>query len=197
MSDSDWKGHQVFEADWWGNCVNSFGEEAKQVSYAHRMGLINDPRNGKWPVYDMRGRDVVDLGGGPVSMLLKCINLGPRSMVIDPCNYPGWVADRYSAAGVGYSRIPAEEFNKTGYDEAWIYNVLQHVIDPEKIVKNALRGARVVRIFDWIDIPPHPGHPHELKAEKLGQWLGGKGTVEELKGENGLIGRAFYGVFVA
>lgn len=196
MSDSDWKGHQVFEADWWGNCVNTFGEEAKQISYAHRMGLINDPRNGKWPVYDMRGRSVVDLGGGPVSMLLKCIDLGERSCVVDPCSYPDWVTSRYAAAGIVHKRMPAEDFNATGFQEAWIYNVLQHVIDPEKIIYNAKQAARVVRIFDWIDIPPHPGHPHELKAELLGKWLGGEGTVTEFTGENGLIGRAFHGVFV-
>lgn len=196
MSDSDWKGHQVFEADWWGNCVNTFGEEAKQITYAHRMGLINDPRNGKWPVYDMRGRSVVDLGGGPVSMLLKCIDLGPHSIVIDPCPYPDWVAARYEAAGIDYIQMPAEDFTGEGFHEAWIYNVLQHVIDPEKIVYNAKKAARVIRIFDWIDIPPHPGHPHELKAETLGKWLGGEGSVSEFKGENGLIGRAFHGVFV-
>ena len=195
MSKSEWKGHQIFEADWWGDCTNTFGEEAKQVTYAHRLGLINDPRNGKWPVYDMRGRNVVDLGGGPVSMLLKCINLGPKSIVVDPCGYPGWVANRYNEAGISYRQEPAEDFLGTGYDEAWIYNVLQHVMDPEKIVQNAKRAARVVRLFDWIDIPPHPGHPHELKAETLEKWLDCNGTVEEFKGENGLIGRAFYGVF--
>lgn len=197
MSDSDWKGHQVFEADWWGNCANTFGEEAKQLTYAHRLGLINDPRNGKWPVYDMRGRSVVDLGGGPVSMLLKCINLDPMSVVVDPCPYPRWVEARYKEAGIRYKRMPAEEYSEQGQSEAWIYNVLQHVIDPEKIIDNAKRSARVIRLFEWIDIPPHPGHPHELTEANLSKWLGGKGTVEEFKGENGLFGKAFYGVFAS
>lgn len=195
MSDSDWKGHQIFEADWWGNCVNSFGEEAKQLTYAHRMGLINDPRNGKWPVYDMRGRSVIDLGGGPVSMLLKCINLGYGSSVVDPCPYPEWVAARYAEAGIHYIQKPAEEFDELNIHEVWIYNVLQHVIDPQKVISNAKRAARVVRFFDWVDIPPHPGHPHELTATSLSKWLGGDGTIEEFKGENGLFGKAFYGVF--
>jgi hypothetical protein len=195
MSDSDWNGHQVFEADWWGSCVNTFGEEAKQITYAHRMGLLNDPRNGKWPVYDVRGRSIVDLGGGPASMLLKCIDLGKGSMVVDPCPYPFWVQQRYQEAGIEYNPTPAEDFEGTGYHEAWIYNVLQHVIDPEKIVHNAKKAARRIRFFDWIDTPPHPGHPHELTAASLSKWLGGKGTVEEFKGENGLFGRAFYGVF--
>jgi hypothetical protein len=197
MSDKEWQGHQVFEADWWGNCVNTFGEEAKQVTYAHRLGIINDPRNGKWPFYDMRGRSVVDLGGGPVSMLLKCVDLGKGSSVVDPCEYPEWISDRYRAAGISYKRMPAEAFEETGFSEAWIYNVLQHVMDPEKIVHNAKKAARVIRFFDWIDIPPHPGHPHELKAAVLSKWLGGKGTVEEFNGENGLSGRAFYGTFVS
>ena len=197
MSDKEWQGHQVFEADWWGTCVNTFGEETKQISYAHRMGLINDPRNGKWPVYDMTGRNVVDLGGGPVSMLLKCISLGAKSTVVDPCPYPDWVDRRYSEAGIIYKRMPAEDFDDTGFGEAWIYNVLQHVIDPEKIVYNAKKAARVIRIFDWIDTPPHPGHPHTLTTVNFQKWLDGKGTVEEFNGENGLFGRAFYGTFVS
>lgn len=84
-----------------------------------------------------------------------------------------------------------------GFQEAWVYNVLQHVMDPEKIIQVAKRAARVIRLFEWIDIPPHPGHPHELTEANLSKWLGGEGTVEEFKGENGLSGKAFYGVFVS
>src|SRR5258708_2166182 len=42
---------QDFEKLWWSDCTNTFGEEAKQLTYAHRMGLVNEPREGKWPVY--------------------------------------------------------------------------------------------------------------------------------------------------
>lgn len=195
MSEPDWHDHQDFEADWWGNCVNTFGEEAKQLTYAQRMGLTQANVDGHWPVYDMGGQSVLDLGGGPASILLKCTNLA-RAWVVDPCAYPEWVEHRYAVAGVQYERSPAEDLviPNEPFDECWIYNVLQHVQDPQKIIANARASAKLVRIFEWIDLPPHLGHPHELKAFALSQWLGGYGTVEEMN-ENGCVGRAFYGAF--
>lgn len=190
-----WDDHQNFEAGWWGNCVNTFGEETKQLTYAQRMGLRRINTDGHWPVYDLRGQSVLDLGGGPVSMLLKCVNLG-RAVVVDPCAYPQWIGDRYAVAGIEYDRSPAEDFAvpEERIDECWIYNVLQHVQDPEKIVANAMASAKLVRIFEWIDLPPHLGHPHELKAFSLSRWLGAYGNVEHMN-ENGCVGRAFYGAF--
>lgn len=191
-----WDEHQSFEAGWWGNCVNTFGEETKQLTYAQRMDLVSVNTDGHWPVYDMKGKSVLDLGGGPASILLKCVNLG-TAKVVDPCEYPTWIVHRYHTAQIAYERAPAEELvvpPDEAFDECWIYNVLQHVQDPEKIISNALLSAKLVRVFEWIDLPPHIGHPHELKAQSLTQWLGGYGTVEQMN-ENGCVGRAFYGVF--
>lgn len=186
---------QEFERAWWGDCCNSFGEEAKQISYAYRMGLVALHQDGKWPIFDLRRRSVLDLGGGPSSLLLKCIN-GGTMKVVDPCRYPDWVAHRYVSHGIGYVREPAESYRtQRTFDECWIYNVLQHVVDVGAVIGVARRSASVVRIFEWIDVPPHPGHPHELKREVLDLLLGGAGAVEEMSGENGCVGRAYYGVF--
>lgn len=184
---------QSFEAAWWGDCTNTLGEEAKQITYAHRMGLVNEPRDGRWPVYDLAGRSVLDLGGGPVSMLLKCVNRGDCT-VVDPCPYPKWVKKRYEAAGIDYSVATAEGWNDTGYDEAWCYNVLQHVVDPQAVIETARRSASVLRIFEWIEMPPCEGHPHTLHAVDLNEWIGGDGTVEHVD-ENGAVGLAYYGCF--
>jgi hypothetical protein len=80
------------------------------------------------------------------------------------------------------------------FDEAWIYNCLQHTDDPELIIKNARQLANTIRIFEWIDIPPHRGHPQELKEHLLNKWLGGEGHVAELD-ENICHGKSYSGVF--
>ena len=50
---------QDWEASWWASCnFSTFGEEAKQLTYANLMGLVNEPREGKWPVYDLAGKSV-------------------------------------------------------------------------------------------------------------------------------------------
>lgn len=189
-----WEDDQEFERSWWGDCSNTFTEETKQLTYGYKMGLQCYSSNGKWPCYNLDGKSVLDIGGGPVSILLKCENRG-RSRVLDPCPYPYWVRTRYFDAQIEYIRLRGEVLNtKESWDEVWIYNVLQHTEDPELIIQNAMSAASVVRIFEWIDIPPHEGHPHELKEEDLNKWLGGEGLTEWLD-ENGCHGRAYYGAF--
>jgi hypothetical protein len=186
-----WQEHQQWENNWWGDCINTFAEETKQITYAHRMGLVNQPDWGHWPRYDLQGKSILDLGGGPASMLLKTVN-GDRLTVVDPGNYPTWCMERYAVAGIDYLRREAEGFVAAApFDECWIYNCLQHTIDPEEVVAVARKSARVVRLFEWVFIPPCPGHPHELRPELLNAWLGTTGTVEQMN-ENGCNGRAYY-----
>jgi len=161
-----------FEADYWGNCCNSLDEEIKQFFYAKLMSIDKySPFS-----FSVNGKKILDIGGGPVSLLLKCHDHG-GSKVVDPIKYPKWTIDRYAANNIEYDQKPGEDVDEEGYDEVWIYNCLQHVIDPEKIINNAKKAAPVIRIFEWIDIPAHEGHPHELKEDKLNKWLGGKGSV--------------------
>jgi hypothetical protein len=80
------------------------------------------------------------------------------------------------------------------FDEVWIYNCLQHTIDPEKILANARASAKIIRIFEWIDEPISIGHPQLLTQEKLDKWLGGVGKVEDIN-QQGCHGRCYYGVF--
>jgi len=184
--------HQ-WEREWWGGCFNTLGEEMKQLTYAKKMGF-QFFHDGKSPYnIDMEGKSVLDIGGGPVSLLLKCVNV--RGTVIDPCEYPDWVMRRYEAAGIRYITARGEdvEFSHL-FDCALIYNTLQHTDDPELIIRNAKKSAQVIRIFEWIDIPPCAGHPHMLTEEKLNEWLGGDGKVEWID-ENTATGKCYYGVF--
>jgi hypothetical protein len=191
---SDWDKEQEFEKKWWGNCTNTYNEETKQITYATHMGLVPTEINGQYPWYNAYGCSVIDIGGGPTSMLLKTIN-APKRMVIDPCPYPEWVEDRYGAAGIYWFQAPGEEDLKLSYDEVWIYNCLQHTQDPEKIIYNAKQYAKeTIRIFEWIDVPAHEGHPHELTEADLNKWIGGVGSKGWVN-ENNCVGMAYYGEF--
>ena len=193
-----WSKAQKWEADWWNTCQNTFGEEMKQLLYADRMGLKTF-HNGKSPYnIDLQGKSVLDIGGGPTSLLLKCVNF-KRAIVIDPCNYPKWIEERYNLSGIIYHKIKAEGLiglvEHEISDEAWIYNVLQHTEEPEKVIKNARRVAGLIRLFEWIDTSTNEGHPHSITEKDLNKWLKGEGKVEELKGQNNCFGKCFYGIF--
>lgn len=189
-----WKQDQEFEKNWWSNCANTFGEEQKQQVYLRKMGLVSEWDYGHFPVYDMKGISVIDVGGGPVSPLLKCKNV--EGVVVDPCDYPKWVNERYIASGIKFIQCPAEDFETNRvYDEAWIMNCLQHTMDPEKIVKNMRSFSKVIRVFEWINEPISEGHPQLLTEEKLNNWFGGQGKVEQLN-ESGCHGTSWSGIFM-
>lgn len=184
----------AYELAFWGDCANTHAEETKQISYARRMGLYPIWGGAHPPVFNVEGRSIMDIGGGPVSLLLKTINRG-LSVVVDPGEYPRWVRLRYETCEIDYWNFPAEDLGHLPrFDEAWIYNVLQHTEDPERVCKNALAIADTVRVFDWVGINPYEGHPHRLEERLLDEWLEGHGFVSMIN-ENGAVGTAYYGVF--
>ena len=177
-----------FEQQYWGDCCNTFDEEQKHYVYARLLGLQIVRYS-----FNVENKRIIDVGGGPSSMLLKCINL-KEGKVVDPISYPSWTLDRYKLKNISVLVDIGENLNEVGWDEVWIYNCLQHVIDPEKIISNAKRAAPILRIFEWVNYPAHDGHPHELTESSLNSWTGGTGSVIQLA-ESGCYGEAYYGVF--
>lgn len=174
--------HQHFESSWWGTCANTYGEETKQIAYARVMGLETPAweAGNAWPVWDVNGASIVDIGGGPVSMLLKCTHLA-YGAIVDPCNYPTWTRSRYRAQNISVFHEPAEDWlpKRLGtdagpvFDEAWCYNVLQHVHDPKLIIEYMRKIAHRIRIFEWVETEAYLGHPHVLHPAELQDWCGG------------------------
>lgn len=187
-----------FEADFWGDCCNTYGEETKQLLYMKLMGFRIQKTWRSSFVFDGEGKSIIDIGGGPCSVLLKFENLS-HGRVVDPGEYPAWVRDRYVEAGIDYYQERGEDQVryvlglKPNFDIALIYNCLQHCDDPEKVIANAKATAQDLRMFEWIDIPPHEGHPHMLTEASLNRWVGGRpGKTIQLFGESECTGRAWY-----
>jgi len=192
----EWNEHQEWEKEWHGNCVNSLNEELKQLVYAKRMGLKMTHNNKTPYLFKLGGVSVLDIGGGPYSLLLKCEDFS-RAVVADPCAYPEWVYMRYDSANIVAIQLAGEEIDTLHadtFDEVWIYNVLQHTMSPEKIIRNALEVGKIVRLFEWIETGVAKGHPNDLNETDLNKWLGGIGKIEQLN-EGGCVGKAYYGVF--
>lgn len=191
---NQWPAAQTWEKEWWGMCINTLSEEIKQLLYAEKMGL-KFRSDEKTPYgIEMHGKSVLDIGGGPTSLLLRCVDVDGR--VMDPLEWPEWVIDRYRLAGLKFASKRGEDLElDTSYDECWIYNCLQHVEIPKLVVRNAKLVGKIVRVFEWLEMGVVDGHPHNLTEEKLDIWLGGSGAVEILKGERGCWGKCYYGVF--
>jgi len=178
-----------FEKEYWGNCCNTFDEDQKHYVYSKLMGI---PQAGY--SFDAGGKRILDIGGGPTSMLLKTLNL-KEGLVVDPIKYPDWTKARYKIKNIKVKVDLGENVNETGWDEVWIYNCLQHAEDPELIIANAKKSAKILRFFEWIDVPAHEGHPHELTESNLNQWIGQTGKTILLR-QQGCYGKAYYGEFL-
>ncbi len=204
VSHAEWIDAQKWERDWHADCVNSYNEETKQYIYAHYMGLdlfsVNYYGQRSW---DFGNKTVLDVGCGPYSMLLKIKTTG-RKYGIDPCEYPKWIMERYKAASVDILQFPAERLGlqygfiadaeQMNFDEILLYNCLQHTSDPAAICRNLINAGKTIRVFEWVDAGVSPGHLHDLKADKLDEWLGGRGRVIELN-QSPVVGRAYCGIF--
>ena len=192
----EWTEHQEWEREWHSNCVNSINEELKQLVYARKMGLKMTP-NDKTPYsFDLEGKKVLDIGGGAYSLLLKCENFS-KAVIVDPCDYPKWIYERYNSGGISSLVVSGEDLLKEElgiFDEVWIYNLLQHVKNPKKVIKNALASGKIIRMFEWIENGITKGHPNNLTKAELDLWLKGIGKIENLN-ESGCVGLSYYGIF--
>lgn len=189
-----WQEAQEWEAEWHGNCVNSYNEETKQYIYSRFLGLdvykVNTYGQVGWDFGDI---SVIDIGCGPYSLLMK--SDAKLKIGVEPCDYPEWVKMRYAAANVTFIQQPAEEFVYEGVaDEVLIYNCLQHVINPEKIIQNVLSYSKIVRIFEWVNNGVSDGHLHDLIPSELNRWLGGVGKSEFID-IGPCVGEAYWGIF--
>ena len=88
-----WEKAQEWEKGWHGTVSNTLYEEQKQIIYADRMGL-SWVKDHKTPYnLDCNNKSIIDIGGGPCSILLKAIN-HKGLVVIDPLEFPCWVYQR-------------------------------------------------------------------------------------------------------
>jgi len=174
ISDDEWLKHQESERRFWAYEKNVTYDTVKEQAYVSFLGL---DKLRKGPYFDMQGKSVLDIGGGPVSLLLRCINFS-KAVVLDPCKFDQWHLDKYKRNGIEFVNQKAEDYvPNQKFDEVWIYNVLQHVQDPEKVVGMAKKAAKLVRVFEWRDTPVSEGHPHTFTTEKLDALFGQKGNA--------------------
>lgn len=156
ISDDRWAEAQAGELHFWQSANRAALCQKLDTMYAEWLG-INETM--------AKGRTVLDVGGGPMPLgVLFDLPLKAYT-VLDPLPHvETGIPNHLNMIRV---QCAAEEFTGGQHDEAWGYNVLQHVIDPAAVIATAKAHANVVRWFDWVDTPIESHHPHSVSA----QWI--------------------------
>jgi hypothetical protein len=133
---------------------------------------------------DFKGKVIVEVGTGYHPALLWAKGL-KKAIAVDPLfnTWPDQYKQRCVDYGMEIITDPYEECEVGEVDETWLFNVLQHVIDPEVQLKRAMETSKVVRIFEpigWGNGMPltiNDAHPHIISKETITNVMGDFGFI--------------------
>lgn len=116
--------------------------------------------------FDQEDKSIAEIGCGLYPAVYFCENV--QAIVFEPL----FSKPEHCGLNIFWNRCAFEEFKyHFGVDEVWIYNCLQHVIDPEAIVKKSKDVSRVVRFFEPVDYPTCTYHPHTFSQSDFERWF--------------------------
>lgn len=117
---------------------------------------------------DQHGKTIAEIGCGPFPAAMFCRGL-TSAFVFEPLS----PKPNHLPGNIHWNQIAFEDFKPYfNVDEVWLFNVLQHVRDPEKVVERAKRSAPVVRYFEPVDYPTCVYHPHSFTQYDFERWFG-------------------------
>lgn len=116
--------------------------------------------------YDLQGKNIIEIGPADFPALAYCKNLGEGCAVIEPMP-----SENLKLSGLKIINAMAEDVEYDA-DEVWLMNVLQHVIDPTKIVERAKKQSKVIRFFEPVNYGIDVCHPWNLTLDMFTEWFG-------------------------
>jgi len=138
--------------------------------------------------FDLKGKSVIEIGPARMPTLTYCSGYSP-SYIIEPLAWLG-SDEWFNPKGIQFIREPAEDAIMPVVDEVWIFNLLQHVMDPVKIIEKSKAAAKTIRFFEPIDTTTDDAHPHILTKQFFVDMFGND-CVKDYVGGHG--GQGFHG----
>jgi len=183
------------ELAFWSTYASHLCETDKQTYALEYMGILPNQyqHQAQMYSYDLAGKSILEIGGGPVGVSLRCVN--GRRKVIEPLEYPDWIWSRYEYFGIEYERIGVEDMREGNWDEVWVLNVLQHVNDLDKAIQNIKKSAKALRIFEWLGVPTDAAHKFTLDRKYLDKAFGVVGNIIKVDQEYTYKCDAYHGCF--
>lgn len=144
---------------------------------------------------DLEGKKIIEIGPARCAGLLYCENFG-ESYIIEPTVYDG-VQKYYDDKGIGIIRELFEDCDPPQVDEIWMFNLMQHVKDPDALIEKAKKYSKVIRFFEPIDLGTNLEHPFTFSEADYRNYFGDCVTQYKSIGEPGFHGaNCVYGTYI-
>lgn len=119
--------------------------------------------------FDQKGKTIIEVGCADFPALNYCLNY--KGFVVEPLpmQHLGTICERNN---ITWIKQPLEEAELPQADEIWLFNVMQHIIDPDLFVKKCKETAKVIRFFEPINYPTCEYHPHTFTIDDFKGWFG-------------------------
>ena len=135
------------------------------------------------PKTSFKGQTIVEVASGSVPALMM-VEGAKRKVAIEPLmDSEKWKPQREACEAAGVE-IVADAYEyvdidaSVGVDETWLFNALEHVIDPAEQMKTAMETSQRVRLFEATNgLPPSTAHPHTITKELIESVMGEFGQV--------------------
>lgn len=150
---------------------------------------------------DFVNKVIVEVGGGPRGSLLNTKGNFKRGILVEPLidRWPSNIREDYEKIGVEIIAAPYEDLDiEETVDETWFFNVVQHVIDPQKQLEIAKRTSKTIRVFESVRSGTDNAHPHFITEETFTSVLGNFGQIFKGGSESGFHSAdCYYGTWNA
>jgi hypothetical protein len=119
--------------------------------------------------HNLNGKKIIEIGCANIPALHFCTNY--TGVIIEPL--PSDILQSLvKDMPVTLIKDPAEYVDLSGYDEVWLFNVLQHVIDPKLLVENMKKIAKCIRYFEPVNMGTCVHHPHGFTMDDFIELFG-------------------------
>lgn len=120
--------------------------------------------------FNLNGKSVIEIGPANFPALRYCPNIG-KSYIIEP-TVTAHLKQCVEGLGIEIFGKPAEDIDFPKVDEVWLFNILQHTINPSLIIKKAKKAAKIIRFFEPIEAGIDECHLHEFTLDYFKKHFG-------------------------
>lgn len=172
-----WQEAQLAEAAWLANSQETAEHYRRTYGNYFRYLAMS---------FDQEGKSIVEIGCSAYPALSYCENVRcdqePHTNLIDGSPASGIIIEPLISPklkcivddqGLYWIRHSLEDMGLLPHaDEVWLFNVMQHIQNPELFVSRCKQIAPVIRFFEPIDFGISDCHPHTYSIDDFIRWFG-------------------------